>query len=157
MQSTRRLTLDCFTLWVLCALRFMVQISILCEPITMQKTVLVVEDDPDGQELLARMLFRANVAVELTGTAEDALQVLSPDDHAVAVIDLALPGMDGFALLKFIREQEHLVNLPCIAITAFHTPTLRQRVMQSGFDGYFAKPLDDRRLIEKIRSILDLE
>lgn len=123
----------------------------------MQKTVLVVEDDPDGQELLARMLFRANVAVELTSTAEDALQVLSPDDHAIVLIDLALPGIDGFALLKSIREEMKFTDLPCIAITAFHTPTLRQRVMQSGFDGYFAKPLDDRRLIEKIRSILDVQ
>lgn len=120
----------------------------------MHKTVLIVEDDPDGQEILGRMLFRARIPVELTGTAEDALQLLSAEDHAVVVIDLALPGIDGFELLRQIRAHAQFKSLPCIAITAFHTPTLKQRVMQEGFNGYFAKPLDDRRFIEKINEIL---
>ncbi|MCU0465114.1 MAG: response regulator [Anaerolineae bacterium] len=117
-------------------------------------TVLVVEDDRDGQEVLARMLFRAKLPVEVTGTAEDALQVLSADDHAAVVIDLALPGMDGFALLKHIRADEALAALPCVAITAFHTPTLKQQVMQAGFNAYFAKPLDDRRFILTLSELL---
>ena len=121
----------------------------------MHKTVLIVEDDPDGQEILGRMLFRARIPVELTGTAEDALQLLSAEDHAIVVIDLALPGIDGFELLRQIRAHAQFKALPCIAITAFHTPTLKQRVMQEGFNGYFAKPLDDRRFIEKINEILD--
>ncbi len=121
----------------------------------MVNTVLVVEDDPDGQEILTRMLFRANVAVEVTGDGEDALKILSVEDHAVVLIDLALPGMDGFALVKAIRAQEQFVTLPCLAITAFHTPKLKQLVMQSGFDGYFAKPLDDQRLVAKVQDILN--
>jgi len=44
--------------------------------------------------------------------------------------------------------------LPCVAVTAFHTPSLKQHVIQSGFDHYFAKPLDDRRFIEKITELL---
>jgi CheY-like chemotaxis protein len=119
-----------------------------------QKSVLVVEDDPDGQELLARMLFRANIAVELTGTAEDALQLVSALDHAAIIIDLALPAMDGFQLLQKIRSSEAIKHIPCVAVTAFHTPSLKQRVMEVGFDSYFAKPLDDRRLIEKIQELL---
>lgn len=121
----------------------------------MTKTVLVVEDDRDGREILARMLMRAGIAVELTGTAEDALNVLSAHDHAAVVIDLALPGIDGFALLSRIRSgDESTQTLPCLAITAYHTPVLKQRVMHEGFDGYFAKPLDDRRFIEKLTEIL---
>lgn len=120
----------------------------------MADTVLIVEDDPDGQELLARMLFRANVPVELTGTAEDALDILSVEEHAIVIIDLALPGMDGFDLVKSIRKEADIADIPCLAITAFHTPTLKQKVMQSGFDGYFAKPLDDQRLIAKVKSII---
>lgn len=121
----------------------------------MNKSVLVVEDDPDGQEIIARMLFRADISVEITGNAEDALQIISLDDHALVVIDLALPGMDGFSLLEKIRADESVKHIPCMAITAFHTPTLRQRVMSEGFDGYFAKPLDDRRFIDKITEILE--
>lgn len=123
----------------------------------MAKSVLVVEDDPDGQELLARMLFRANISVELTSTAEDALQIISLQEHAIAVIDLALPGMDGFALLKAIRGNPTTQALHCIAITAFHTPSLRQRVMEEGFDSYFAKPIDDRRFLASIQDIFDAQ
>lgn len=118
------------------------------------KTVLIVEDDPDGQELVARMLFRANIAVEIAGTAEDALQLLSPDEHVAVVIDLALPGMDGFELLSRIRADKTLANLPCIAITAFHTPSLKQRVISDGFNAYFPKPLDDTRLIRDVEDII---
>ena len=120
----------------------------------MTKSVLVIEDDPDGQDVLARMLFRANIPVELTSTAEDALQIISTEEHAVAIIDLALPGMDGFQLLKEIRKNQATHNLHCIAVTAFHTPTLRQRVMQAGFNSYFAKPIDDRRFLATIKDVL---
>lgn len=119
------------------------------------KSVLVVEDDRDGQEVIARMLFRAQIPVEITGTAEDALNLLSASDHAAVIIDLALPGMDGFALHQRIRADAALKHLPCVAITAFHTPTLKQRVMNEGFDAYFAKPLDDRRFIVTVGELLN--
>lgn len=118
------------------------------------KSVLVVEDDPDGQELVARMLFRSNIPVEVAGTAEDALQLLSPTEHVVVVIDLALPGIDGFELLRQIRANETLRHLPCVAITAFHTPSLKQRALQDGFDFYFSKPLDDTRFIRSLRQFV---
>lgn len=121
------------------------------------KSVLIVEDDPDGQELVARMLIRANIPVEVAGTAEDALQLLSSDEHVAVVIDLALPGMDGFELLSHIREDAVLSKLPCIAITAYHTPSLKQRVMNDGFDAYFPKPLDDIRFLRSIREIIDAQ
>jgi len=118
------------------------------------ESVLVVEDDPDGQELIARMLMRANIPVEIAGTAEDALQLISPDEHIAIVIDLALPGMDGFELLSHIRQDDVLSTLPCIAITAYHTPSLKQRVMNEGFDAYFPKPLDDVRFLRAVEDIV---
>ena len=118
-------------------------------------SVLIVEDDPDGQELVARMLIRANIPVEVAGTAEDALQLISPPEHVAIVIDLALPGMDGFELLSRIRQDAALSKLPCIAITAYHTPSLKQRVMNEGFDAYFPKPLDDIRFLRTLKEIID--
>lgn len=119
------------------------------------ESVLIVEDDPDGQELLARMLIRASIPVEVAGTAEDALQLVSLDEHVAVVIDLALPGMDGFELLNRIRQDAALAKLPCIAITAYHTPSLKQRVMNEGFDAYFPKPLDDIRFLKTLKDIID--
>lgn len=118
------------------------------------KSVLVVEDDRDGQEIIVRMLLRVGIPVEITGTAEDATRLLSADEHAAVVIDLALPGMDGFSLLRELRQRTAMAHLPCIAITAYHTPTLKQRALQEGFSAYFAKPLDDRRFIAAVSELL---
>jgi CheY-like chemotaxis protein len=120
----------------------------------MEKAILIVEDDPDGQELIIRMLFRAGIPVEAVSTGEDALQFLSIQQHFAIVLDLALPGIDGFEVLRCIRENSTLVNLPCIAVTAFHTPTLKQRVIQAGFDYYFPKPVDDTRFLRTVQEIV---
>lgn len=118
----------------------------------MTRSILIVEDDPDGQEVLARMLFRAQFTIELTSNAEDALKILQGQAYAAIVIDLALPGMDGFALLEQIRQRND--DLPCVAITAFHTPMLKQRVMAHGFNAYFAKPIDDHRFVDELNVLL---
>ena len=104
--------------------------------------VLVVEDDPDGQEVVARMLKQVKVDVDVIGTAEDAWEMLKVGNYAGAIIDLALPGQDGFQLLTAIRNDANLNRLPCIAVTAYHTPELKFDALQYGFNGYFAKPLN---------------
>jgi CheY-like chemotaxis protein len=104
--------------------------------------ILVVEDDPDGQEVVARMLKQVNVTVEIAGTAEEAWDRLQSNTHAGAIIDLALPGKDGFQLLNAIRNDDALSDLRCIAVTAYHTPELKHDALRNGFDGYFAKPLN---------------
>ena len=104
--------------------------------------VLVIEDDPDGQELVARMLRRINIQTEIAGTAEDAWRMLKTKQYAGAVIDLALPEQDGFQLLALIRQDLYISTLCCVAITAYDTPELRHDAMANGFDGYFAKPLN---------------
>ena len=104
--------------------------------------ILVVEDDPDGQEVVARMLKQVNVEVELAGTAEEAWAIMQSREHVGAIIDLALPGKDGFQLLNAIRNDKILSGLRCIAVTAYHTPELKHDALKNGFDGYFAKPLN---------------
>jgi DNA-binding response OmpR family regulator len=116
--------------------------------------ILVVEDEPDGQELVARMLSQVNIQVDVVGDAEAAWKRLSEQVYSAAVLDLALPGRDGFELLREIRSTSSLAALPCIAITAFHTPELKQRAMHDGFDAYFAKPLERTRFLGEIDRIV---
>ncbi len=114
--------------------------------------ILIVEDEPDGQELVSRILAPVNIPIDVTGTAEEAWQFLSQQAYAAVIIDLALPGKDGFELLRQIRGNN--LTTPCIAITAFHTPELRQRALDEGFDAYFAKPLDRTRFLRGIESAI---
>jgi CheY-like chemotaxis protein len=116
--------------------------------------VLIVEDEPDGQELIQRMLSQVNIPVEVAGNAEDAWQMLNARRFIAVIIDLALPGKDGFELLSSIRQSDHLQHLPCVAVTAFHTPELKQRAIADGFNAYFAKPLDRTRFLGELDKTL---
>jgi CheY-like chemotaxis protein len=117
------------------------------------RPILVVEDERDGQEVVARMLKQVNVESDLAGTAEEAWEWLKSNLCAGAIIDLALPGQDGFQLLNAIRNDGDLHNLPCIAITAYHTPELKHDALQNGFDAYFAKPLNRTLFLGAVENI----
>ena len=119
-----------------------------------QFSILVVEDEPDGQELVSRMLSQANVAVDVAGNAEEAWNFLKSNQYSAAIIDLALPERDGFELVTAIRNESDLNELPCVAMTAFHTPELKQRAMTDGFNAYFSKPLDRTRFLGELDRIL---
>lgn len=117
--------------------------------------ILAVEDEPDGQEVLALLLTLADMQVDRAGTAEEALKKLhQSNDYDAVVIDLALPGMDGFQLLGAIRTDDDLAHLPCVAITAYHDSGVRQEALAMGFDAYFPKPLDDRSFSDDLHQII---
>ncbi len=119
--------------------------------------ILVVEDEPDGQELVVRILGMSQLATEVAGTAEDAWTMLNAKPYEAVIIDLALPEQDGLALCGQIRAVESLKTLPLVAITAFHTPELKQRAMFEGFDAYFVKPLDRARFLAEVERLLSGE
>nr|MBA3874244.1 response regulator [Anaerolineae bacterium] len=77
-----------------------------------QFSILVVEDEPDGQELVSRMLAQSNVAVDVAGNAEEAWNFLKSNQYSAAIIDLALPERDGFELVTAIRGEAELLSLP---------------------------------------------
>ncbi|MCA0454384.1 MAG: response regulator [Chloroflexi bacterium] len=112
--------------------------------------ILIVEDEPDGQELVSRMLAQFNVQVDIAGDAEEAWSLLMEKNYAAAIIDLALPERDGFELVSAIRGESALTELPCVAMTAFHTPELKQRAISDGFNAYFPKPLDRSRFLGEL-------
>jgi DNA-binding response OmpR family regulator len=121
----------------------------------MQKQpILVVEDEPDGQELVTRMLARTNFEITISEDAEQAWPMLMSNRYVAAVIDLALPGIDGFQLLRAMRAEPALAEVPCVAITDFHTPELKRQALEEGFDAYFQKPLDRNRLVEALEMVL---
>ncbi|MFN8528874.1 MAG: response regulator [Anaerolineae bacterium] len=115
--------------------------------------ILVVEDDPDGQEVVARMINQVNIDTEIAGTAEEAFELLQKRQYVGAIIDLALPGADGFQLLNAIRSDDQLKDLPCIAVTAYHTPELKHQALTEGFDGYFAKPINRTLFLGAVEDI----
>ena len=118
--------------------------------------ILIVEDEPDGADLVQRMLKATGKEATIAVNAESALAMLqtSPDQYQAVIVDLALPEMDGFELMQALRTDSHLRHLPLIAITAFHTPELKVRALEGGFDAYFAKPLDTTLFVQSLDRVI---
>lgn len=116
--------------------------------------ILVVEDEPDNQLVVAGLLSYFNIAVDAVGTAEEALAFLQNVTYQCAIIDLMLPGMDGLSLVQTIRANDATAQLPCIAITAYHTSAVKQQAIESGFDAYFSKPLDDTTFVRELERLI---
>jgi CheY-like chemotaxis protein len=116
--------------------------------------VLVVEDLQDGQEIARNLLGYFGIATDLASTAEEALALLDANAYNAAVIDLALPGMDGFELSQIIRSSPLTAHLPCMAVTAYHSSAIRKQVLEVGFDGFYPKPLDYEGFIDELKRIV---
>ena len=121
-----------------------------------QKRILVVEDDPDGQEMITTMLQHMQFAVETADNAEEASQMLSGSNrfYDAIIIDLALPGKDGWELLAEIIDNSDTSNIPCIAVTAHHTSKLREDTIRAGFVAYFPKPIDATALGRELDNLI---
>jgi CheY-like chemotaxis protein len=118
--------------------------------------ILVVEDEPDGADVIRRTLTAAGIETDFAPTAERALTILddTPDAFDAALIDLALPEMDGFELMERLRQHPDVSELVLVAMTAFHTAELRERALQAGFDAYFAKPLDTMFMLQTLEKLV---
>jgi two-component system, cell cycle response regulator DivK len=117
--------------------------------------ILIVEDEPDGQEVVVALLGEFDIAADVVGTAEEALDRLAQRNYTAAIIDLALPHMDGLELLKTIRSNPVTVSLPCIAYTAYHSSLVKKQAIEAGCNAYLSKPLDDTYFVKELSRVID--
>jgi CheY-like chemotaxis protein len=103
--------------------------------------ILIVEDSPDNMKLFTTILrLRGHQVTGLPGGEGllDALEQAKPD---LVLMDIQLPGKDGFALLQEIR-QSPLAGIRVVALTAHAMTGDREQALDAGFDGYITKPID---------------
>jgi len=116
--------------------------------------VLVVEDEADSMELVQGLLGYSGIHTVGVLNGEEALAVIEQVAPTLIILDLALPGVDGWGVLKRLKAHPTLSGVPCVAITAFHTPELAERAISAGFDAYFAKPLDATSFVRELEAIV---
>ncbi|MGA7615051.1 MAG: PAS domain S-box protein [Thermoanaerobaculia bacterium] len=107
--------------------------------------VLVVDDEPDARKLISTVLERGGADVRSAPSAAEGLEAFRRWRPDVLVSDIAMPGEDGFALLKGIRENGG-ETIPAIALTAYGRPDDERRILEAGFDTYLRKPVEPTRL-----------
>lgn len=116
--------------------------------------VLVVDDEPDNIGLIELVLnfYKANVRTAASGRA--CLTLLREEMPSVVLMDIQMPEMSGFDVLKAIRENTNWKHLPVIAITAHAMVGDEERIMAAGFDGYVAKPVNAMTLADQLMEIM---
>jgi two-component system cell cycle response regulator DivK len=107
----------------------------------MMARILIVEDSPDNMMLFRTVLaLKGHTIVELAG-GEELFPTLSAGRPDLVLMDIQMPGRDGFSLLAELRASEYK-DLRVIALTAHAMAGDRDRALEAGFDGYIAKPID---------------
>jgi PAS domain S-box-containing protein len=120
--------------------------------------VLLAEDNPVNQRLIVRLLEAEGHRVVTASDGRAAFEAYAngtaPFD--VALVDLQMPGLDGFGLTASIRQHERVLgrHLPIVALTAHATGDYRERCLAAGMDDYLAKPFQARQLLEAIGRVL---
>jgi signal transduction histidine kinase/ActR/RegA family two-component response regulator len=118
--------------------------------------VLVVDDQEDARALIAAILAAAAAKVDTVGSAEEARRRRAAKRPDVLVSDIAMPGEDGYSLMRSIRQADEaagLPPLPSIAVTAYARDDDRLRALAAGFDRHLAKPLDPETLLEVVAEL----
>ena len=118
-------------------------------------TILVTDDEPDAREAVAALLTSLGATVLSVASAEETLAVLATRAVDILVCDIAMPGMDGYSLIRHLRGGPH-AHVSAIALSAFAMQQDRQRAYDAGFDAHLAKPVTAQRLVAAIREVTDL-
>jgi DNA-binding response OmpR family regulator len=113
-------------------------------------TVLVVEDERDIRELLRRYLERADYAVLSSATGAEAIAYLEGGTADLVLLDLGLPDIDGFEVLKLAT----VVGIPVIALTARSSLEDRIRGLERGADDYVTKPFSPHEVVLRVGAVL---
>jgi len=118
----------------------------------MDRTILLVEDDPSLATVLPRILRRLDAAVEQVGSGREALTRIGQGGIDLVVLDLGLPDMDGTDVCRLARKGGF--TGPVLVLTARHGPAPRELALSAGADGYLTKPFTIHGLLGRLAPLL---
>ena len=117
--------------------------------------IMVVEDNDDNRQLVLKVLSRRNYEVVGVVDGNEALERLNVINPDLILMDINLPGMDGYEVTRRIRRQEKFANLPIVALTAYAMVGDEEKSLNAGCDAYISKPINVRTFPETIAAILE--
>ena len=118
------------------------------------KTILVAEDNPTNRELLRELLESHGYSVTEACDGQEALAMVEQAPPALLLLDIGMPRLDGFAVVRKLRENPRFASLPIVGVTAYAMQGDRERILNSGFDGYLSKPLNSGSLVQELDRLL---
>ena len=123
----------------------------------MEPRILIVEDNPVNQFIVRRILRKSGFESDIAHNGGEAVELLSRRRYGVVLMDVQMPGMDGFEATRIIRDPESGVldhEVPVIAMTAYAGREDENMCRQAGMSDYISKPFDSNRLVDLVRKFL---
>ncbi len=118
------------------------------------KTILVIEDNLDASENTAEILETANYVVVTAATGKTGIQLAALCQPDLIISDITMPDLDGFEVLKAVRNSIFIKNTPFIFLTARTDSTNRQNGVSLGANAYVTKPFDGNHLLTAISKLI---
>jgi len=119
-------------------------------------TILVVDDAPDNVLLVQSILEEEGYHIEVAEEGESAIEKVMANPPQLILLDVMMPGMDGFEVTERIRQEEDLPFIPILLITAYDQPSV-VKGLDSGADDFIRKPVELEELLARVRSLLRLK
>jgi DNA-binding response OmpR family regulator len=121
--------------------------------VTIRPLVLIADDDPDILELVSLTLERDGYEVARARNGEEALRIASERHVHLAVLDLMMPGIDGYEVTRRLRARARESRLPILILSAFAEDRQAAEALAAGADAYMRKPFSPRDLLAKAGSL----
>lgn len=115
--------------------------------------ILIIDDYADNRELFRLMLEQAGYVVSEASNGREGIEAARAERPDIALIDLSMPGADGWDVLTELRADRRTANIPCAAVSAF-ADGARGRALDFGFNAYLTKPFRREELLQVIESLL---
>jgi DNA-binding response OmpR family regulator len=120
----------------------------------MPTRILIVEDDPDIAQLVARYLDKAGFVTERAQSGRDAVQAVAERPPDLMVLDLMLPHVDGLEVCRMVRSNSATADIPIIMLTARAEESERIVGLELGADDYLPKPFSPNELVARVRALI---
>ena len=120
----------------------------------MPKTVMIVEDNELNMKLFNDLLESRGYSIIQTRNGLEAMDLARAHRPDLILMDIQLPEVSGLVVTKWLKEDDELISIPVIAVTAFAMKGDEERIRQGGCEAYISKPISVPRFIETIKSYL---
>lgn len=116
--------------------------------------ILVVDDEPDIRMLVRMVLERAGHAVIEAANGNEALTALETSHPDLMLLDMRMPGLDGWAVLERMRAENWFARIPVVVLSAHVDAAASRKALQEGCSGYIGKPFRPQELVETVEKVL---
>jgi two-component system, cell cycle response regulator DivK len=120
----------------------------------MTKRILVVEDQEDNRQIIRDLLSATDYEIVEAESGEEALAAVAKQRPDLILMDIQLPGIDGYEVTRRIKADPAMRSIPIIAVTSYALSGEEQKARAAGCDAYVPKPYSPRQLLAKIRQYL---